>query len=89
MAKKRAGQQYIPGTEPPSIPEIDPVADRYVKARDAFLRFKDQMEDEHTDLKALMEKHGLTKYEYDGKEVVMEDRKRVKVRRKKEGKDAS
>ena len=44
MAKKKRKpkQQYIPGAEPPSIPEIDEAADDYVDLRDRRMELLDR-----------------------------------------------
>jgi hypothetical protein len=84
MAKKPR-QRHIPGTEPPSIPEIDKAAEEYVEARD--LRTGQQkIEITRQDtLLRLMKDNKLSVYEYDGKVVTIKDLEKVKVKRAKKG----
>ena len=78
MAKK-AKQQHLEGMAPPSIPEIDAAADAFVDARNAFMRAKDKMNERKEICAALMKRHSLQAYEYDGKIAKFEHKDNLKV----------
>jgi hypothetical protein len=89
MAKKAAAtgrkprQQHIPGTEPPSVPEIDKAAEEYVEARDLRMGQQKIEITRQDTLLRLMKEHKLMVYEYDGKVVTIKDLEKVKVKRAK------
>jgi len=87
MAKKRAKQQFIPGTEPPSIPALDEAAEKYVGIRDDRMRLTKAEAKAIDELLDLLREHGLASYEFDGNVVEISHKDKVKVRRKKEGGD--
>lgn len=62
---KRPKQSYIPGTAPPSVPEIDKAADAYRDARDARMLAGEEEQELQKALLALMHKNNLTTYEYE------------------------
>jgi len=84
---KRKRQAFIPGTEPPSIPEIDEAADVYVELRDNRMGQQKDEAEALEKLTALMHQNSVTTYEYDGKTVTLEALEKVRVRRNKSGKD--
>ncbi len=74
----RARQGHLPEMEPPSIPEIDEAAEAFVDARDKRMRLGSKEAEKKEILEAAMKKHGLDRYEYDGKEVVFEGNLKVR-----------
>lgn len=76
-------QAHFAGMEPPSIPEIDRAAENYCAVRDERMRLTTDETEKKTILRALMLKNQLKNYEYDGKEVLIDDEPTVKVRKKK------
>jgi len=84
--RQRGEQQHLPDMAPAKDADIHPVALEYVRARDTRMEYgKDEVELKSR-LIALMEKKGLTTYEYDDVSVSVTAEKKVKV--KKGGKDA-
>lgn len=69
--KKRLRQGYLKGMKPPSIKELDKAAEDYVEARDTRMQFGKAEEANRDLVLALMKKHQLTTYEYDGKIVTV------------------
>jgi hypothetical protein len=78
----KAKQQYLPGLEPPSIPAIDRLAEKYVEVRNSRMEMTKEEVKNADLLEAKMKEHGLTKYEFDGKVVELQHTEKVKVRRK-------
>ncbi len=84
---KTEKQAYIAGMEPPSIPEIDEAADSFVSFRNKWQKAKDPMIERRLILEALMKKHQLKSYEYDGKIVQFVAEEHLKVNVKKPAKE--
>lgn len=80
----KAKQGHLEGMEPPVIKEIERAADRYVEARDERMRLSETEAEAKELLTAVMKKHELTVYNYDGKDVFVENAETVKVRKHKE-----
>lgn len=75
-------QQFLPGTEPLCVPEIDKAADEYRAARDMRM---DALKEEialQDVLLGKMHEHKLNVYEYDGYVVVVAPKEKVSVKRK-------
>lgn len=77
-------QGYLPDMEPPSIKEIDESADRLAEARGQRMAYLDIEAKEAETLMALMHKHKLKVYEYDGKRVELSAQEKVKVKKAKD-----
>lgn len=85
--RDRAKQGYFEGMEPPSIKEIDRAAERYVDIRDERMALTPVEVKSKDALHALMKKHELKTYEFDGYIVSVEpSEETVKVAKKKEPK---
>jgi len=83
--KETPTQKFIAGTEPVSIGEIDKAADNYRAARDSRMSELEEEIELQGKLLAVMRKHNLSKYIYDGYEVVVLDGDaKAKVKRVKE-----
>ncbi len=79
----RPKQQFIPGTEPLSVPEIDKAAEEYVDCRDTRTAdLKLEIEAKNV-LLALMKEHGFDSYTFDSYIVTRDVIEGVKVKRKK------
>ncbi len=77
-------QGYLdPEMAPPSIPEIDRLAEKYVDARDSRMSALKEEIELNGELDELMKKHSLTEYEYDNKIVSVNVLEKVKVKTKK------
>lgn len=90
MAKaKKPRQRHLPEMEPDSIPEIDKATEAYVEVRDERMELTQEEVKRHDALLALMDKHKLEYYEYDGRivRVKKDQTTKVKVEKKKEPKD--
>ena len=77
-------QQYIEGTEPPKIPEIEKAAETYRQIRDRRMDLTKEEAKANELLLELMKKHGVaaTGYRYDGSEVtVKKEKEKARVRR--------
>lgn len=85
--RDKARQGHLPGLEPPSIKEIDEQAELYVEYRNERMEAQTKELAEQDVLLELMQKHGLTTYDYDGKIVSIDELRKVKVRKKKELKE--
>jgi hypothetical protein len=84
---RKPKQAYIPGTEPPSFPAIDSAAEEYVAARDdRMARLKEEIKCGDK-LLALMKEYSLESYSFDGCDVVLDSKTKVKVSRKKDAED--
>lgn len=88
MAKQKPKQGHLQGMEPPSIEELDDLADRYVALRDKRMRLAEDETNKRDLLHVKMKEHKLTSYEYDGKVIEIVADEKIKVRKKKEDKDA-
>jgi hypothetical protein len=88
MDKKKTApkrkQTFIPGTEPPSFPDIDKLADEYVSVRDTRMALSLEEKGKKELLRLKMKAHDLTYYEFDGKTVQILEEESVKVKRKKD-----
>lgn len=86
MATKRGRpkQGHLPGMKPPSIKELDSLADDYTEVRDERMRLTETEIDKRDLLQAMMKKHNLHRYEYDGKVIEVVADEKVKVSKKKE-----
>lgn len=83
--KPRAKQGWIEGMAPPSIPEIDEAASRYVGIRDERMRLTEEETTKKDMLLELMKKHKLKVYDFDGFQVfLVPGDVTVKVKRKKQ-----
>jgi hypothetical protein len=74
-------QSLIPGTEPPSIPELDALADQYVNLRDSRMELGRDEVNKRDLLATKMKEHGLTRYEYGDSVVEIKQAEKVKVRK--------
>ncbi len=82
--QRKPKQQFIPGTEPPSIPAIDAAAEEYRDARDArMVCLKEEIKLGDA-LLALMHEHSLLTYDFDGATVTVDSKEKIKVRRKED-----
>lgn len=81
---KKAKQQWIEGTAPPSIPAIDQAAETYIEVRDERAALSKQEAEAQTALEAVMRDNQLTRYEYDGKIVIASSTTKIAVKRKKD-----
>lgn len=81
MAKSKSKQSYIPGTEPPSIPEIDAAAEEYVRHRDRRMAALIEEIGASKTLLELLIKHNLRSYDYEGKTVRINDIRKVSVKK--------
>lgn len=84
--RQKGEQQHLPDMAPVKDADIHPVALEYVRARDTRMEYGKDEAELKARLIAIMEKKGLTTYEYDDVSVAMTAEKKVKV--KKGGKDA-
>lgn len=84
---RKPKQQFIPGTEPPSIPAIDAAAEEYVEARDARMRALKVEIERHDELLSLMREHKLESYSFDSSDVLLDHKDKVKVKRKRDEED--
>lgn len=80
---RRPRQQQIPGTEPPSIKEIDDAAEQYVDRRDMRMSLGKEESEAAEKLQALMKANNLSFYEYEGNIVTLDSVTKVKVKKKK------
>ena len=75
-------QQYIDGTEPVRVKEIEEAADTYRDIRDRRQELTREETAANEALLALMKEHGLTSYRYDGSEVTLaKEKEKARVRR--------
>lgn len=82
--KGKARQSWIPGTEPPSIPEIDLAAEEYIRHRDARMAsLKPETEAADRLLRTMLE-HGQVEYRFDGYTVSVATLQKVKAKRTKD-----
>lgn len=84
----KADQQFIPGTEPPRIKELDDSAELYKEGRDERMAATEEEVRLKKELIELMHKHKLTQYDIPGsdppEEIVLTIvEEGVKVRKKK------
>ncbi len=79
-AKKKQG--YLPGMEPPSIPKIDNLADKYRDIRNERMELTKQEVAAADLLDAAMREHGLTTYEYRDYVVRINRTEKVSVKKK-------
>lgn len=80
---KRPKQEFIPGTAPPSIPEIDAAAETYVDARDERSNLSIEEKEAHDNLLGKMKEHNLDRYEFDGRVVTRIGVEKCAVKKKK------
>jgi len=83
--RQKGEAKHLPGMEPTKDADIHPVAIEYVRARAGRMEYGAEEAELKLRLIALMEKKGLTSYEYDDVNVVMTNEHKLKV--KKGGKD--
>lgn len=74
-------QSMIPGTETPSIPELDALADQYVNLRDARLELLRDEVNKRDLLAILLKKHGLSVYCYGDNVVEVKNSEKIRVRK--------
>ena len=74
-------QQYIDGTEPPSIPEIDRAASEYVRVRDRRMDLTEDEVELRGKLMQAMVDAKLESYVYDGNRVTLTHEDKVKVKK--------
>ncbi len=79
----RPKQQFIPGTEPPSIPEIDQAAEAYYEAMKERLPYTAEEKAAKETLINKMVEHRQVRYEFNGFVVNLVDSKNVVVKPKK------
>lgn len=94
-AKKRAPrakklkQQFIPGTEPESIPAIDAAAETYHEVMTERCGLSKQEDEAKDNLIDKMKEHGVDRYETPhGLVVSITSKSNVKVKRKKDAESA-
>ena len=76
-------QQFIPGTEPPSVPRIDQAAKNYHEVMTERCELSKQEDDAKQNLIAIMKEHGLVRYETkNGLVVIVTDKTNVKCKSK-------
>lgn len=85
--RRRPKQLNIPGTEPPSVPEIEEAADEYRSRRDRRMAAGEDETEAADRLLALMKEHGLQVYTFDGYTVTMKRLDKVQVRRTGNGEE--
>jgi hypothetical protein len=81
--KPKLRQQYFDGMEPPRVKEIDRAAESYVEVRNEWQTLGVTMAERKEKLHALMTKHQLKNYAFDGMEVEVTMIEGVKVRKAK------
>jgi hypothetical protein len=82
---RKPKQPYLsPEMEPPSHPVIDEAASQYVECRDARMAALKQEVAAHDALLSLMKAKKLTAYAFEGFNVSLDSKEKVKVRRKKD-----
>jgi hypothetical protein len=69
--KERPKQTFIPGTEPPSFPDIDEAVDSYVDRRDERMELLQQEIKARDVLLLRMKDRGLKEYRVNGKVVTV------------------
>lgn len=79
--KARKAKGYFPGMEPPSIPEIDELAQEYVTMRDNRMGYQKEELKLNDRLLELMNQHKLPTYKFDGLLVSVATSTKVKVKR--------
>lgn len=85
--ERRKKQGYLPGMEPPSIPQLDIAADTYYSAMTERQRLTQEEKDAKLNLQALMAEHKLERYETpDGLIVIYLRKEGCKCKKKKEPK---
>lgn len=62
---KKAKQQWIEGTAPGGIPELDAAAEAYIEVRDERAALSIQEKEAQENLKSRLKDHGLNRYEYE------------------------
>lgn len=90
MARTRAKRPKVPEQgyldpelEPVKIKEIDTAAEAYADARDERMKLSEEETEAQNTLGAVMEKHNLEAYEYDGNRVTVDRSMKVKVKKLK------
>ena len=87
--KSRAKQAFLPTLEPPSIPEIDTIADEFFDLLEEKASVKDRFDQCRDVLVAKMKDHGLLRYETpDGLIVTIEAKSVGAVKKKKQPKQS-
>ena len=84
--RRRPKQETLPGIEL-NVPEIDEAAAEYVMFRDARMANLVKEQAAGGKLLELMHQHKLKVYQYDGKDVLLEEIEKVRVRKKKAAKE--
>lgn len=84
---ERVKQAHLPDMEPPSIPEIDDLAEKYYGLNDKSWKLRGKVEEARDELLEVMKKHELFIYSYDNKQVLRTEKEIVKVKKKKAGDD--
>lgn len=80
----RARQGHLEGLEPPTIPEIEELAEGFVKARNAWQRRHPAMMEAQTLLHDTMKRHGIRNYQFDDYNVEIVGSEKVRVKAKKD-----
>ena len=87
MATKKAKQErLIPHEETSKFPAVSKAAEKYREIRDERMQLTEDESAAHDALLALLDKHGLSGKDYyldDGSCVYVDEKRRVKVRKKK------
>lgn len=86
--RQKGQQKHLPGMAPKKDNDIHPVALEYVQARDTRMEYGRSEVELRERLIALLEKKGVSGYEYDDISVVTA-KKKVKVKVKKAGKEGN
>ncbi len=82
--KPKAKQAYLPDMEPPSIKVIDQCAENYYDVMQERVALSADEDEKKTALIEKMKEHGLERYEYDGKVVMLTSKSNVKVKKAKQ-----
>jgi hypothetical protein len=83
MARKRVKQEFIPGTEPPRVREIDDAAETYYEAMMERVKLSKDEDEAKQNLIDKMVKHDIERYETpDGLVITVTNKKNVKAKKK-------
>jgi hypothetical protein len=78
MARQR---RELPGMEPERCPELESLAEAYVRLRDERMGIEKKERAKRDLLSAKMKEKALTTYEFDGRVIEFETSESVKVRK--------
>ena len=82
---EKVKQEHLEGMEPPTVEEIEEAAEKYYGLNDKSWKMRGKVEEARDELLEVMNKHEMTTYSYDNKEITVTDKRVVKVKKKKPG----